>query len=244
MASKTISFRIFLHDQLVDTRAFEQEVIKLGRLASSHLRLEDEAVGRMHAVIEVGQAGEVRLIDLGSATGTAVNGSTIDRNQVLSSGDALQIGPYRLELAIADAVAVANSEPARAVAPTVNTMNAQITTTATAPAAPNIDLSKVEDNSQQVAEVITSYGRSILDVSHVGQARSRKRSATPLMALGGVLLAGGLGLFTYEVAQPWEAYSQALVEANQAHAEAPAKPGFGTGSLGMFLALMGLVPFV
>ncbi|WP_146662430.1 AgmX/PglI C-terminal domain-containing protein [Enhygromyxa salina] len=248
MASKTISFRIFLNDQLVDTRSFSQEVIKLGRLSSSHLRLEGEAVGRMHAVIEVGATGDVRLIDLGSNSGTLLNGDMIDRSHELASGDKLELGPYRLELTIHDCVAApVQAEPHARIAPV-----APVAPVASMPVAaarapqPNvsIDLSKVEDSSEEVAEVITTYGRSILDVAHVGQTRSRRRTVLPLMAFGGVLMAGGLGLFGYEVSQPWEQHNAAVAEAQKRHAEAPPAPGLGTGSLGMMLALLGVVPFL
>ncbi|PRQ07202.1 AgmX/PglI C-terminal domain-containing protein [Enhygromyxa salina] len=239
MASKTISFRIFLNDQLVDTRSFSQEVIKLGRLSSSHLRLEGEAVGRMHAVIEVGATGDVRLIDLGSSSGTLLNGDMIDRSHELSSGDKLELGPYRLELTIADSVAApVHHEPTAAVA------SAPVMAAPAPQANVSIDLSKVEDSSEEVAEVITTYGRSILDVAHVGQTRSRRRTVLPLMAFGGVLMVGGLGLFGYEVSQPWEQHNAAVAEAQQRHAEAPPAPGLGTGSLGLMLALLGVVPFL
>jgi hypothetical protein len=236
MASKTISFRIFLNDQLVDTRSFDQDVIKLGRLASSHLRLDDEAIGRMHAVIEVGQDGNARLIDLGSHSGTRHNGTLIERSQPLRSGDKLEIGPYRLELAIAEAMP--QLERAVASGPIVHSAEHA------AQAQLALDLGKVEDAREQVAEVVACYGRSILDVAHVGQARDRKRSAMPLLALGGMLMAGGISLFGYEVAQPWDEYNAAAVEARQHHRELPEAPGLGTGSLGMVLALLGLVPFV
>jgi hypothetical protein len=237
MATKTLTFRIFLHDQLVDTRAFTQDVIKIGRLTSSHLRLDDEAIGRMHAVIEVG-SNDVRLVDLGSNQGTRLNDSAIDRSHELRNGDRITFGPYRIELAIADAL------------PSVATMIAMAAPTAapTQPAIPHVaaqvDLSKVEDRSRQVAEVVAMYGSAVVDVAHVGQARDRKRSALPLLGLGGLLLAGGLGLFGFEIAQPWQDYSMARVAAQQAHAEVPEAPGLGTGGLGLALALLGLVPFM
>ena len=236
MASKTISLRIYLHDHLVETRSFAQDVIKLGRLPSSHLRLDHDAIGRMHAVIEVGVDGLARIVDLGSASGTAVNGARVERSSVLSSGDQLHVGPYRIEVALADAPAMV----ARAVAPTSAAMAASASPAAQAQIA--VDLSKVEDPTEEVAEVVASFGRSVLDVAHVGQARSRKRSAAPLLALGGALLVGGLGLFAYEVSQPWDAYAAEVAEAQLHHRELPEAPGLGTGSLGLMLALLGLVP--
>lgn len=238
MASKTISFRIFLNGLLVDTRSFDQDVIKVGRLASSHLRLEDASLARMHAVIEVGVDGNVRLIDLGSNTGTRLNGQLVDRNQAMRNGDVIEVGSYRLEAAIADARTI--SERVAVERPSVS---APSVSPSAAPRA-ELELSKIEDANIQVAEVVASYARSVLDVAHVGQTRSRKNSSIPLMAFGGALMLGGLGLFGYEVSQPWEAYNAEVVEAQKLRHEAPPAPGLGTGSLGMLLALLGLVPFV
>ncbi len=240
MATKTLTFRIFLHDQLVDTRAFTQDVIKIGRLASSHLRLDDEAVGRMHAVIEVGQT-DVRLIDLGSNQGTMLNEGALDRSHELRSGDRMQFGPFRIELAIADALPSVAAMVAPVQAATFQSAPVQA---APIQAAPQVDLRHVEDQSRQVAEVVAMYGRAVVDVAHVGQTQARKRSALPLLGLGGLLFVGGLGLFGYEVAQPWQDYTAARVAAQQAHAEAPAAPGLGTGGIGLGLALLGLVPFI
>ncbi len=47
-----IRFEIYKGDQLVREEILAQDVIKIGKLASSHLRLDDETVSRMHAVIE------------------------------------------------------------------------------------------------------------------------------------------------------------------------------------------------
>ena len=97
MSNKSLSFKVFYGDQLVDTKTLDQDVIKIGKLKSSHLCLEDDNVARMHAVIEVA-GDDVRVIDLGSSSGTIVNGSRIDKNAVLSDGDTLVFGPYRLEV--------------------------------------------------------------------------------------------------------------------------------------------------
>ena len=95
-----------------------------------------------------------------------------------------------------------------------------------------------------VAEVIATYGGRMVDVAHLGsdqRQRARKRAGL-LAGLGLAAMAGGLGLFAYESAQPWESWERAALEAAETGAQAPAKPGFGTGGLGLGLALMGLVP--
>ena len=65
-------------------------VIKIGRGPTSTLRIDDEAVSRMHAVIEA-TAKEVILIDLGTAIGTLVNGERVSK-WALQSGDVLRFG--------------------------------------------------------------------------------------------------------------------------------------------------------
>ena len=86
-----ITFHIYEGDQLVRTETFAQDVIKIGKLDSSHLRIDDAAVSRMHSVIEVSGPGEVYIIDLGSASGTIVNGQRVNKAR-LESGDQLQFG--------------------------------------------------------------------------------------------------------------------------------------------------------
>lgn len=249
MSSKTLTLKIFRDEELVDTKTLSQDVIKIGKLKSSHLCLDDDAVARMHAVIEV-SGSDIRVIDLGSSSGTVLNGAPIDKNASLNQGDVLTFGPYRIEVAaVADAVAAAApvaTAPA-AAAPAATPMGApSAAATPMAAMAPiQIDLGGVEvQDGRQVAEVVAMYGRTALDIAHVGQIKSRKASAPILLVLGGVLMVGGLGLFGTEVSQPWEQYSDDLRKAEQAHKEEPTKPGHGTGPLGLGLALFGLIPFI
>lgn len=108
MARKT-AVRVFQGDQLIDTIVFEREIIKIGRLASAHLKLDDKNVSRIHAVIEVHD--EVSIIDMGSQEGTQVNGSKIAR-QTLSHGDQITLGDSRLVMILDedDINAIADSE--------------------------------------------------------------------------------------------------------------------------------------
>ncbi|MBW2223735.1 MAG: FHA domain-containing protein, partial [Deltaproteobacteria bacterium] len=83
----------------------------IGRLQASDIHLDDEKVSRMHAVIEVTAPGEVFIIDLGSASGTLVNGEKINKRK-LQTGDQVQVGNKRLHLdIITGTVAVASSPP-------------------------------------------------------------------------------------------------------------------------------------
>jgi len=90
-----LSFKIYRNGELVATESFDREIIKIGRLSSAHLRLDDEKVSRIHAVVEVSANGEVNIIDMGSADGTFVNGERVNKHQ-LQNGDEIVLGNTRL----------------------------------------------------------------------------------------------------------------------------------------------------
>ena len=58
-ANVPIKFEIYKGDQLVREEVLAQSPIKIGKLASSDLRLDDETVSRMHGVIEATGPGDV-----------------------------------------------------------------------------------------------------------------------------------------------------------------------------------------
>jgi FHA domain len=110
-----ITLQVFRGDQLLRTEQFTRDIIKLGRLATAHLPLDDDRVSRIHAVIEVAADGAVSVIDMGSAEGTFVNGRKVSRSP-FKPGDQLQIGGLRIALVIEGGAAVAPPAQAPAVA--------------------------------------------------------------------------------------------------------------------------------
>jgi len=96
-----LRFQILSGDQLIREEVIDEPVIKVGKLASSHLRLEDESVSRMHAVLEVAGPDEIEVIDLGSTQGTLVNGERVARCH-LSSGDEISFGAVRVIVTLAN----------------------------------------------------------------------------------------------------------------------------------------------
>ncbi|MCA9524466.1 MAG: TonB family protein [Myxococcales bacterium] len=100
----TIQFDIYQGDTLLRTEKFHQEIIKIGRLSRSHLRLEDENVSRMQSIVEVGKDGTVMIIDLGSAKGTYVNDQKVNKAQ-LKNGDSVLLGDTKLVVKIGEAAA-------------------------------------------------------------------------------------------------------------------------------------------
>ena len=114
-AKLPLKFQIFRGDELVREEILTQDVIKVGKLASSHLRLDEETVSRMHAVIEIAGPDDVSLIDLGSTRGTTVNGERITKTR-LQSGDEMTFGDARVVVTFLQAAAEV-SAPVQAQSP-------------------------------------------------------------------------------------------------------------------------------
>jgi len=97
----------------------DREVIKIGRLASSHLCIDHPSVSRMHAVIETTPEGST-LIDLGS--GTRINGAPVNK-AVLADGDEIQIGDIIVRVTSGPGQPVTRPAPRRETAPPISTLD-------------------------------------------------------------------------------------------------------------------------
>lgn len=68
----------------------------IGRSPECHLTVASEAVSRHHCAILVGK-GVVAVHDLGSRTGTFLNGVKVEKQKRLQSGDKIRVGPFEFE---------------------------------------------------------------------------------------------------------------------------------------------------
>lgn len=75
-----------------------QRTIKVGRMNSAQVKLDDPSAARIHAVLELG-AGGVSLMDMGSTSGTFVNGQRAQKTK-LNHGDQVSIGNTQLLVGI------------------------------------------------------------------------------------------------------------------------------------------------
>ncbi len=92
-----VTFTIARDGEAPRVETLRELVIKVGRMPTSHLRLDDPDVSRMHAVIE--RTDSVTIIDLGSQVGTLVNGKRVNK-ATLATGDRVTIGPFEVGIAI------------------------------------------------------------------------------------------------------------------------------------------------
>jgi TonB family protein len=102
-----LTVKVFKGEALVTSQDFERDIIKIGRLSSAHLRLEDEKVSRVHSVLEVAADGTLSIIDMGSVEGTYVNGKRVNKGRV-TFGDEIRVGGTTLRLENPAAVAAVN----------------------------------------------------------------------------------------------------------------------------------------
>src|SRR5688572_10487847 len=79
----------------------QTRTVKIGKLTSAQIKLDDNAVARIHAVIEFGADG-VSLVDMGSTSGTFVNGAKIHKVK-LNNGDQVTIGETVLVIGLGGA---------------------------------------------------------------------------------------------------------------------------------------------
>lgn len=85
-----ITLDILEKGQSPRTMAFDQPIIKIGKLATSHVMLEGDGIARMHAVIEITSEG-ASIIDLGATRQTKVNLEPVQK-RLLEKGDVISIG--------------------------------------------------------------------------------------------------------------------------------------------------------
>lgn len=117
-----LTFALYQGDALLRRETVSQDIVKVGKDPKSHLRVDDDAASRMHAVIEVAGPDDITLIDLGNEPGTLVNGARVNKCK-LSLNDAVTIGTTKLVLERAEyaqAEAAASNPFAAPASPTSN----------------------------------------------------------------------------------------------------------------------------
>jgi hypothetical protein len=122
-----LTLKVFKSGSLVASRDYDRDIIKIGRLATAHLCLDDDKVSRIHSVIEVAPDGRLSIIDMGSVEGTFVNGKRVNKG-VIAFGDEIRLGNTTIRV---ETPGPASAPVAQPVAPPV-----------LAPASPGVDAAR------------------------------------------------------------------------------------------------------
>lgn len=137
-----VKLDVYLESRLVQTQIFAQPIIKLGRLKSAHIYIDDPRISRLHAMIEARSLNDVQVLDLGTVEGTYLNGHRVTRAAV-ESGDRLCLGPYTVVVSLAG--------EKRTAAP-----------------APLYDETQKHDD-RRILEVMVQWGKTVVDVQHLSE---------------------------------------------------------------------------
>ena len=81
----------------------ESDCLLIGRDENASMVLSDSGVSRRHAEL-IHEDGVYAIRDLGSTNGTLVNGTPINRKQILNTGDTVRIGSFIFRFLSADSV--------------------------------------------------------------------------------------------------------------------------------------------
>ncbi|NLN63552.1 MAG: TonB family protein [Myxococcales bacterium] len=177
MSAMAVNFKIYQDGVVVRQESIVKDAIKIGRMSSSHLQIDDESVSRMHAVIEVTGMNDAHILDMDSEQGTFLNGERITKSP-LNNGDMITLGQVQIEVSFSPA-AVA-SPGVGAALPGLGQglgmggmamggagMAHGMMDHAAAPrAAAYVDLNTVEDVTKQSVEVVAMWNHSVLQVFH------------------------------------------------------------------------------
>src|SRR3954451_21123566 len=169
----------------------EGERFLLGTGEECQLRIADASVSPLHAYFEVEESGRVMLHDLGSQSGTFVNGERIDGSRAIEGGEEIRIGETILTPTEADpaeeAASVSHEDPENAAAVRVRTEDGQTVEV----------LAGDGDEEHHPAVRVATEGEAV-EVVPAGEhrrLRDRVRVATALAAGAGLLALVGLVVF-------------------------------------------------
>ena len=96
---KPVVLRIYKADQLQGVKQFVDPQIVIGRPGEVQVALDGDSVSVLHASIDERGEGIYGVMDLGSESGTFLNGTRV-LDSAIDSGDVLKIGDYTIEFYI------------------------------------------------------------------------------------------------------------------------------------------------
>jgi hypothetical protein len=89
-----LTFEVYRGDEFLFREDLSAESITIGKGPAAMLRVEDEALQDLQAVVNINEDGSVQLLDL-VGEGTQVNGEQVV-NATLNNGDSIEIGGIRI----------------------------------------------------------------------------------------------------------------------------------------------------
>jgi outer membrane biosynthesis protein TonB len=114
-----LSFEIFKGEEHLRSETLSAESVTIGRGPAAMLRVEDDSLADLHAVVNISDDGAVQILDLGGASGTQLNGESVS-NASIGSGDELVMGDIRVKVSFQPAASAAETPLAQKTAQSVD----------------------------------------------------------------------------------------------------------------------------
>jgi hypothetical protein len=96
--SLSLTFEIFSGDEFLFKEQLSAESVTIGKGPAAMLRIEDDSLADLQAVINLSDEGTVQILDL-VGSGTTVNGTEVV-NAELASGDTIAVGEIKIIIGI------------------------------------------------------------------------------------------------------------------------------------------------
>lgn len=97
-----LSFKLFHAGKLQSEQKVESDSITIGRAGTNLIRLDDERVSDLHAVVKVTKDRQLVLTDLGSDEGTFIGTDRVDMRSQIKPGSRIRVGPFEVLLELID----------------------------------------------------------------------------------------------------------------------------------------------
>ncbi len=104
-----LSFEVYRGDSFLRREEMSAESVTIGRGPAAMLRVDDDALSELHAVINVNEDGSVLFANLVDPARALVNGQPTS-NVNLRTGDQIAIGPIRILVSVMDESAFSEEE--------------------------------------------------------------------------------------------------------------------------------------
>jgi pSer/pThr/pTyr-binding forkhead associated (FHA) protein len=151
-----ITFLLSLKGQHLGTFRFDRGPIVVGREPQADIFVDNPGVSRQHFRVERTDAGEFRVVDLGSSNGTYLNDKPI-QTATLRDGDVIQFAKYSLQTQIEELVGGSGSRRSEGAAPE----NATVMLTPSDVRRMMADTKDGKDGSRDVPALKVVPGRSV-----------------------------------------------------------------------------------
>lgn len=110
-----LTFEVFRGETLLFRQDIPAESVTIGKGPAAMLRIEDEGLADLQAVINLNDDGTVQLLDL-VGDGLRVNGAGVV-NSVLNNGDTIEVGPIRIVVGLPEGTPFADDEATQIARP-------------------------------------------------------------------------------------------------------------------------------